>query len=167
MGVIGIGVAVWLLSPDRRPYANGPLTPRMLQSLIETLLYRGMDGGELRICSPHDVRELLFRKYVRAGGLAGVSIAIAGANASGDAVEVIRHELHGRGLRVDSSSRDGSLDALSIDFGLDISQAPFAATLLVRHLFGLTLGEHWVGYFNDRVLPTDKPGLTGVTRPRD
>jgi hypothetical protein len=149
----------WLLRPGE-PSANEPLTPEMLQAVIETLLYQGLDGGELRIATRDGTVAFRFIKYVRPQD----------AGILGELSKVPDHEGYFQSFLGELVTRDiahhllkSTPDAVRIDFGRDVGQARFVTILFFERSMGVRLARDCVAYFNDKVLPINSP-LTGIAR---
>jgi hypothetical protein len=167
--VVAVGLA-WFSVWGRQPVAQEPLTGRMLDAVLDALLYRGVanrslkasEFGQLAIWVRDDPRVFVLAKVWTdsGGGIRGELPRVAWAEPY---AEPLRRELEARGIRfVAGEGADAPL--LAIDFGRDLRLARSVVDLLFERVFGVHLASQCVGYFNEHVLPTEVPRLTGVRR---
>jgi hypothetical protein len=150
----------WLLRPAK-PSLNEPLTPEMVHAVIDTLLYQGLDGGELRIVTRGGPTAFRLIKYVRPSEGAGFFAEVSKLDGYQEYYDNFLEELRTRGIahRVLNSAPD----AVQVHLGHDIGQARFLTVLFFERSMGARLARDCVAYFNDKVLPITSP-LTGMVR---
>lgn len=162
--LVALGVA-WFSYAGSQPVAHRPINARLLDVLLEALLYRGTDKTHLRIEVIDDDRSFLLRKYIKttSEGVSAVGITgeLSGTIVDQEALALFRAELRSRG--VEHTSDEAGRSVL-VDCGIDLRLAAEIVRLVFERVLNVHLATQTVGYFKD-LLPAEFPRLTGIKRP--
>jgi hypothetical protein len=168
LAIVGVLVAAlllaWISYAGKQPVVHRPLTQDLVRALLDALLYRGVDETRLTFrASSGDSATLVFAKYVR--GPNGPGLRAALIRGAADHVEAVREEMTRRSIPfAESEASSDTPTLLRWEFGRDVGLASLVLYVVFERAGGLNLERVGEAAFNEHLLPTEVPRLTGMAR---